>query len=277
MTSRDYNGQLRYWSARSSRYPRLLTLAVSRLPLEDPYRPERQRGSPRRTRALRQQYAWILAIGRANGISVGILQIQDGQLAADVACALACGNASTGVDVVKDIAFAIHSASALIVRPLSFDEGTQELLAETADSRPQKSYKALVAHPSLRRDPESFVEIAAGCNYCQLSVAEAQALRSHTQEIGMLAAEVRDAFGRDTEFAITNGSGPGCLWAEHDWFPIRMPRDRLLGNVDIGNVFCAAYAVARHFYGAGSRRACSYALDVTAAVMRSVPVPSYVR
>ena len=91
------------------------------------------------------------------------------------------------------------------------------------------------------------------------------------------AAEVRDALRRDTEFAIINGSGRGCLWSEHDWLPIRMPRDRVVRDVDIGSVFCAAYALARHVFEAGSRRACSYALDVIVALMKSAPVPSYVR
>ena len=88
MKSRDYNGELPYWSARSSMHPTLLTLIVSPLPLEDPYRRARQcRGA--RPKALRQEHASILQIGRASGVSTGIAAIQDGQLAANVACLLA--------------------------------------------------------------------------------------------------------------------------------------------------------------------------------------------
>lgn len=267
----DFNGQF-CWFESSSAYPRLLTLTVSRLPLEEPYRRERQRGTLRPIRVLKKKYASTMDIGRANGVSAGTIGIQDGQLAADIARQLACGDARA--DLVRDIALAIRSARVLIIIPKSYDKNTEALLIETVELPPEKHYKALVAHPSLRRDRASFVEIAANCSYCQLSSDTIRVLFP-----GAHASKVRDDLRKEVEFSVTNGASFGCMWAERGWLPpFRFPSARVADDVDLGDsFFCVAYALARGVFEADAKKACRYALEVTTAVIEGVPIPPYQR
>jgi sugar/nucleoside kinase (ribokinase family) len=145
------------------------------------------------------------------------------------------------------------------------DDGeTLEMIKHAPALAPQ-AYHALIPHPTLVAH-ERFPEVAAPYDYVQMNAAEARAL-APTDDINELALCLRRGLGEGKEFAITNGSRPGLLWADGAWWLITPPAVEVVSDVGSGDLFCTAWVIARGLRRAGAQPALTYALSATAAAI----------
>jgi hypothetical protein len=274
------------WLARGSGHPRLLIVIVSSAALDIPLRRQAQQASMRNEWKLREEYAWILALGTVNEVPIAIAGVHDDALIGNLCRQLASDGGSGRFvlesheertmihdrDLTGQIGRVMRSVSALIVRPMTFHDSTKALLLQVAGLA---RYKAIVSHPSLRRYPEGFAVVAACCNYCQLDSADAQFFDTTTREHEKLASRARHLLGGDTEFCVINSGGPGLAWVERGWVKIDCPAVQKPDARCAESIFCAAYVVARRFRGAKAKYAVRYAANATASWNGGAPPSRY--
>ena len=99
-----------------------------------------------------------------------------------------------------------------------------------------------------------------------MSRHEARAGRG-ASDIGILARRLRQLQGDSGEFAITDFTGHGLLWADDAWWEID-PIECEEGNESVAEaVFCMAWVVARRFRKAGASQALAFARAAAAAAV----------
>jgi sugar/nucleoside kinase (ribokinase family) len=161
---------------------------------------------------------------------------------------------------------ALTAARLVIVGPMAQpDQETLALLGDIASSVPA----ALLPHPDFIRQPE-FGAVARGFDYVQVNAAEAALLEpDHRASLPILALKLRFVLGGYTEFAITNGSLPGLLWAHGasgwNWIAIEAKPAHVVSDVGAGDCWATSYLVGRRLLGlepvAACRRACEVAAE----------------
>ena len=179
----------------------------------------------------------------------------------------------TEADITDSLADVISSAGALMIGPMPLGDGTAGFLARVASLA---RYAAIRVHPSLLQAPQIVAKIRSHYGYWQMNCGEAHSLDPSTEDVDLLALRVRHLLGDESEFCITNGGNPSWLWAERRWFRVCPIRLEVSPDTGAGDVFCAAYVVARKFYAAGPQAALEYAVRVAAARISGAAVPSYV-
>ena len=157
-------------------------------------------------------------------------------------------------EAIAATAAILRAADAVIAGPLSHcDENTPGLLPHLADLA-DGAYRALRPPRSVISHP-GFGQLARRFHYIQVSHDEARSLGCGAIDIGVLAHRLRQLQGEGGEFAITNFSGYGLLWADGARWEIEpialTTRDESLA----ATVFCAAWVVARRFKGASAPKA----------------------
>jgi hypothetical protein len=177
-------------------------------------------------------------------------------------------DADQDTKAVASAIVALRAADALIVGPLSPDDGNAPgLLPHLADLA-GRAYRALrppreiIAHPG-------FAQVARRFQFIQMSHREARALGAGAVDIGILAQRLRQVQGDHGEFAITSFGGHGLLWADGAWSEIEPVGGDDVDETHAGDVFVAAWVVARRFLRATASKALAYARSGVSAAVSS--------
>ncbi len=182
-------------------------------------------------------------------------------------------NALAVYEITSAARAAIIAAQAVLVGPMPIATTTCALLRFAAQL---SQYAALIPHPTLTCRTNIFAKIARLFDFVQLNFGEAQLLDSAAGDLPRLACRVRFLLGDRVEFAITNNSQRGLLWAEGHWFEIvPLPVSAVNGS-DPGDVFASAYIIARRFFRVDPQRALDYAVRVAAAAVVGATFPRFV-
>ncbi len=153
---------------------------------------------------------------------------------------------------------ALRGADAVIAGPFSADDANSPgMVAHLADLA-SRAYRALRPPRELVIHP-GFAQVARRFQFIQMSHHEARWLAAGAIDIGILAQQLRQLQGDGGEFAITQFSGHGLLWADGLWWEIEPIGDQEIDEIRAAAAFCAAWVVARRFLQAPAAKALSYA------------------
>jgi hypothetical protein len=221
----------------------------------------------RRGRQVQVSPRFAEPIGAAAGCTVdlpdhrsGILQLLDREPGT-------CDNR----EAIAAAIAALRTADAVVAGPISPDDANSPgLLPHLADLA-RGAYRALRPPRELVLHP-AFAQVARRFQYIQMSHREARALGAGARDIGILAQRLRRLQGDPGEFAITNFSGHGLLWADESWLEIDPIADDDTHEELAASVFCMAWIVARRFRRAGASAAhvLAYARGAAATVLSRV-------
>lgn len=126
-------------------------------------------------------------------------------------------------------------------------------------------HRALVPHPSLLVRAKAFLRLTHSFGYVQLNRAEFELLAGRSAEKASIDRFLDKHSGPETEWAVTCGSHPGFLWSGGRIYTF-IPRGRPEScDVGAGDLWCAAYQIARRIRGLSSEAAAEYAVEAVSA------------
>ncbi len=158
---------------------------------------------------------------------------------------------------------ALRTADAVIAGPFSADDANAPGLVVHIADLARRAYRAL-RPPRELLVHSGFGQIARRFQFLQMSHHDARTLAAGAIDIGILAQRLRQLQGDGGEFAITNFSGHGVLWAENRWWEIDPISGNEVDEARAGAAFCAAWVVARRFLDAPAAKALAYARSAAA-------------
>jgi hypothetical protein len=162
----------------------------------------------------------------------------------------------------------LRAADAVIVGPLSAEDFDAPGLLPHVAELANRAYRVL-RPPSDLIAHSGFGQLARRFHFIQMNHEDARWLAAGAVDISTLAQCMRQLQGGQGEFAITNFSGHGVLWADNRWWEIDPIGDGHVDESRAGATFCAAWVVARCFFGASAPKALSYARARAAAAVNS--------
>jgi sugar/nucleoside kinase (ribokinase family) len=176
-------------------------------------------------------------------------------------------------EVVNAVVTVEELPKSLFIGPTPLNEEAMQFHSLVANLSPQR---ALMAHPSFLHHPQMFGDIGRLYGFVQMNYAEACVLDVTTRELEELSCRVRFLLGESVDFAITNGPDRGLLWAEHDWYEI-LPCEvhNIVCDIGAGDVWGAAFMLARWYFGANPKEALSYANLAAAACISGRSIPRF--
>jgi hypothetical protein len=163
----------------------------------------------------------------------------------------------------------LRAADAVIVGPLSAEDFDAPGLLPHVAELANRAYRVL-RPPSDLIAHSGFGQLARRFQFIQMNHEDARWLAAGAIDISTLAQCMRQLQGGQGEFAITNFSGHGVLWADNRWWEIDPIGDGHIDQARAGATFCAAWVVARRFFGLSAPKALAYARSRAAAAVNSL-------
>jgi sugar/nucleoside kinase (ribokinase family) len=168
---------------------------------------------------------------------------------------------------------ALWDAEVVAVGPIAeVSGGTLELYRYVTG---KARFRALFPHPNLVKH-ECFADVAREFDYVQMNVIEAQPLDPRADDIAKLALRLRRLLNEKVEFAITNGSEDGLLWAQDNgkfgWHKIQPTTVKIVGDIGAGDIWGTAYLISRRFFGKCASVACAWATQTAARAISGQPL-----
>ncbi len=178
-------------------------------------------------------------------------------------------------EMTRAMCTAIRSANTLFVGPTPVDADTRkyhEWLTLLGRRR------ALMAHPSLLADPNLFSDIGGRFNYVQMTHEESGLVDPSARgDLPKTACRVRFLLGDGVDFAITNGAKNGLAWIAGRWHQIvPSPVAIVVSDIGAGDVWGAAFFLAREHFSASPEAAIEYANRAAAAWVGGKKIPPYI-
>jgi hypothetical protein len=197
--------------------------------------------------------------GRGSDLPEGLSEVQ--------AMLEQAGGPYDDCEPIAEAVVALQTADVVIVGPLSPEDANAPALLPHLANLAGRAYRALRPPRELIVHP-AFGQVARRFHFIHMSYQQALALGAGARDIGILAQRLRQLQGEPGEFAITDFSGHGLLWADGAWWEIEP-----ISGADesiAGAVFCMAWAVARRFRRMSAAQALAYARDAAAATVQPV-------
>jgi hypothetical protein len=181
-------------------------------------------------------------------------------------------------EAIAEAIAALRTADVVIAGPLSPDDANSPGLLPHLANLSSGAYRALRPPSELLLHP-AFAQVARRFQYIQTSHREARALGAGTSDIRTLAQRLRQLQGDPGEFAITDFTRAGLLWADDAWWEIEPIGCEGAKESIAESVFCTAWVVARWFRDASVPDALAFARaaaarSISADRQSRIPLPS---
>jgi sugar/nucleoside kinase (ribokinase family) len=171
-------------------------------------------------------------------------------------------------ELSNDVLAAIHGADIVALGPMAnVDAETLELLALIAQLA---KFSLLVPHPELVRHPR-FGEVAGRFKVVALNGSEAAQVDPGADGPAEHALRLRHLVGEEVELVITNGGGPGLVWAGRHWLRFQPPAVNVVNDTGAGDVFSTVFAIWRQ-RGASPLEAAEHAMAAAARWISGLPL-----